>query len=129
MPDHKYHCPVFYKVGKTGQPASPEVVISLKGLGKETVPDNGNGDEGTTPPPDADGDTVADVGDNCPKNANADQADTDADGTGDACDPTPNGDFDVAGGTNEPPPVLATEDGSSSEDSGGGGGGGCSLVR
>lgn len=36
--------------------------------------------------PDADGDTVADASDNCPFVANADQADTDGDGTGDLCD-------------------------------------------
>ena len=35
---------------------------------------------------DADGDGVADRVDNCPNDANPDQADTDGDGTGDACD-------------------------------------------
>jgi hypothetical protein len=38
------------------------------------------------PPPDADGDGVADASDNCPTVANADQADQDADGLGNACD-------------------------------------------
>lgn len=38
------------------------------------------------PPTDADGDGVADTLDNCPAVANADQADADADGVGDACD-------------------------------------------
>jgi hypothetical protein len=37
-------------------------------------------------PPDADGDDVPDGADNCPSVANADQADTDNDGQGDACD-------------------------------------------
>jgi hypothetical protein len=36
--------------------------------------------------PDGDGDGVANAGDNCPAVANPDQADTDADGQGDACD-------------------------------------------
>ena len=39
-----------------------------------------------TPPSDADGDGVPDLGDNCPAAANPDQADQDADGVGDACD-------------------------------------------
>jgi hypothetical protein len=36
--------------------------------------------------PDGDGDAIADVCDNCPSLANADQADTDADGIGDVCE-------------------------------------------
>lgn len=48
-------------------------------------------------PNDADFDGVADSNDNCPTVANADQADTDNDGTGDVCDTTPNGDDDLDG--------------------------------
>jgi hypothetical protein len=40
----------------------------------------------TVTPPDGDGDGVPDSSDNCPGTANADQADTDGDGQGDACD-------------------------------------------
>lgn len=44
-------------------------------------------DIGAPPPdPDGDGDGVPDSTDNCPVNANADQADTDTDGRGNACD-------------------------------------------
>jgi hypothetical protein len=42
------------------------------------------------PPPDDDGDGVPNTVDNCPRATNADQADADRDGTGDACDPTYN---------------------------------------
>jgi hypothetical protein len=41
------------------------------------------------PPPDGDADGVPDSSDNCPEVANPDQADADVDGSGDACDPTP----------------------------------------
>ena len=47
--------------------------------------------------PDTDGDGIADSADNCPADANADQADTDADGQGNPCDFTPNGDTDGDG--------------------------------
>ena len=40
--------------------------------------------------PDRDGDGVEDGEDNCPDDRNADQADADADGLGDVCDPDPN---------------------------------------
>lgn len=41
--------------------------------------------------PDTDNDGIADSADNCPNNANADQADNDNDGIGNICDSTPNG--------------------------------------
>ena len=44
------------------------------------------------PRPDGDDDTVADDVDNCPAQANADQADLDHDGVGDVCDPDTDGD-------------------------------------
>jgi len=46
---------------------------------------------------DADGDGIADDSDNCPSVSNADQADNDGDGAGNACDATPNGDDDGDG--------------------------------
>jgi hypothetical protein len=46
--------------------------------------------------PDGDGDGVRDLDDNCPTVVNPDQADSDGDGLGDACDPTPRGE-DVDG--------------------------------
>jgi hypothetical protein len=50
-----------------------------------------------SPATDTDGDGVADDDDNCVSTSNADQTDADNDGTGDACDPTPNGDTDGDG--------------------------------
>jgi hypothetical protein len=43
--------------------------------------------------PDGDGDGVLDTADNCPADGNADQADLDLDGRGDACDPDVDGDL------------------------------------
>jgi thrombospondin type 3 repeat protein len=43
---------------------------------------------GGPPAGDADADSVPDASDNCPGNANTDQADVDNDGIGDACDPS-----------------------------------------
>jgi hypothetical protein len=42
--------------------------------------------------PDRDGDGILDADDNCPDDPNADQADLDGDGLGDACDPDGDGD-------------------------------------
>ncbi|MDG2271746.1 MAG: thrombospondin type 3 repeat-containing protein, partial [Halioglobus sp.] len=44
------------------------------------------------PPDDSDGDGILDSSDNCPLVSNADQLDTDGDGTGDACDDDRDGD-------------------------------------
>ena len=46
---------------------------------------SGNGD------PDTDNDGISDSADNCPNDANTDQADNDNDGIGNVCDSTPNG--------------------------------------
>jgi len=59
--------------------------------------------DGTCECPDGDADTVCDETDNCPEVPNHDQADTDADGVGDACEdaPPPDGGITCAGGQPE----------------------------
>ncbi len=78
----------------------------------------GNGVPGG-PRKDADGDGVLNAADNCPLLANADQADTDADGAGDACDPDDDGDAVPDAGDNcptVPNPGQADADGDGSGD-------------
>jgi hypothetical protein len=76
-----------------------------------------------TPPPDADGDGVADDEDNCPHVANPDQADSLGNGVGDACRPSapdagPDGGVPDAG----QPDAGTTDDGGSLTDGGEDGG-------
>ena len=64
---------------------------------------------------DADGDSFPDVFDNCPSIVNAGQADTDADGQGDACDPDDDNDgmpdtFELANGFDPLDPADAPQD-------------------
>lgn len=68
------------------------------------------------PPVDTDGDTVADIEDNCPAAPNAAQSDEDEDGVGDACDNCPvvanpnqerDGDADDVGDHCDPRPTIA----------------------
>lgn len=51
--------------------------------------------------PDSDNDGISDNTDNCPNDANTDQADNDNDGLGNVCDSTPNGNVGVADADND----------------------------
>jgi hypothetical protein len=59
--------------------------------------------------PDADGDAWADIEDNCPTAANDDQADTDGDAIGDACDPDDDNDGPADGADNCPTTANANQ--------------------
>jgi len=56
-----------------------------------SAPPQANGGSAATQPtvPDRDNDSIADADDNCPDDANTDQADSDTDGIGDVCDIAP----------------------------------------
>ena len=60
---------------------------------------------------DGDGDGVPDDADNCPDDANADQADIDDDGAGDACDPVINVTIDIKPGS-DPNTIKLSDTGS-----------------
>jgi Ca2+-binding RTX toxin-like protein len=61
------------------------------------------------PEPDTDGDGVEDGADNCPETANADQADTDLDGLGDACEPPDSDGDDVVDSSDDCPETYNPE--------------------
>ncbi|MDQ4065544.1 MAG: thrombospondin type 3 repeat-containing protein, partial [Actinomycetota bacterium] len=65
---------------------------------------------GASADPDTDDDGVPDAADNCPNVANADQADSDGDGTGDACDTPPDSDGDGVPDASDNCPDVANAD-------------------
>jgi predicted outer membrane repeat protein len=72
-----------------GQGACPPPTTDQRGVGRpqEEACDSGAFELVQQPtPPDSDGDGTADTEDNCPEDANPDQADTNSDGVGDACE-------------------------------------------
>ncbi len=78
-------------------------IIIARTDGKLTVLD-------AVPPPDSDGDGVADRVDNCPTTANATQADRDGDGVGDACNDATDGDGDEWADARDNCPSIANAD-------------------
>jgi Ca2+-binding RTX toxin-like protein len=88
----------YINVAAQGGSAPPGPGWALDDLGFETDP---------PPAPDADGDGVPDVRDNCRDVANGDQRDPDGDGIGSACD-VQEGDPAPCGGTLSPPNLAGT---------------------
>lgn len=82
LPTYMYTCEYLRDFG--GNPAYSIQETSMGVFNKVSSCDN-------PPPSDSDADGVADSSDNCPNDANADQADNDNDGIGNVCDSTPNG--------------------------------------
>ncbi|MFN0135624.1 MAG: PKD domain-containing protein [Phycisphaerae bacterium] len=85
-----------------------EVAIFSGALGaEEIVGAFAAGNAGMCKSFDSDGDSVSDASDNCPNLANSDQADTNSDGIGDACDCNGNGEIDAG----ELSPALSAPNG------------------
>lgn len=78
------------------------------GDGWSNSEENQNGTSPTNP--DTDGDGVKDSLDNCPVNANADQADSNNDGVGDVCSAPPDGDNDTVPDTSDNCPAISNTD-------------------
>jgi hypothetical protein len=82
-------------VGELGLPVPVSEVLTVP-PGRVTVTSSAGGSDTeavlVVDSTDSDGDGVPDTHDNCPVNANTDQADLDLDGIGDACDPDIDGD-------------------------------------
>ena len=91
-------------VDLVGQGACPPPTTDQRGVGRpqEEACDSGAFElVQQSTPPDSDGDKVADTEDNCPEVANPDQADTNGDRVGDACE-------EAAPIDTTPPMVLST---------------------
>jgi poly(hydroxyalkanoate) depolymerase family esterase len=74
-----------------GEPSCNGPVQACRNGGDDGGNYGGGNDGGGTTDPDTDGDGITDANDNCPNQANADQADNDGDGIGNVCDATPDG--------------------------------------
>ncbi len=91
----------YYLAGCTDDPLTNEVCASGGTMIRYDAPAwtcyNGICPVASTPLTDTDGDGVHDIYDNCPNNANSNQADSDFDGAGNACDSSSNPDEDGDG--------------------------------
>ena len=93
-----------WTLNASGHLALSETVLYIAGAdGKLSAVDMG-------PPPDEDGDGVSDAIDNCPLVSNSDQADSDKDGIGNACNDAMDSDSDEWANNQDNCPVIANPD-------------------
>ena len=81
-----------FAVTNAGTSVNGEIVLQNTAECPVIETNTGDDDDDNTVLNDQDSDTISDETDNCPTVANTDQADTDNDGIGDACDPHPESD-------------------------------------
>ena len=82
---------------------TPDQVEGAGDVDGDGIPNFADADDADGPQGDLDGDGVPNGQDNCPDDENPDQADTDEDQLGDACDDTDDGDDDDSANPLEPP--------------------------
>jgi hypothetical protein len=116
IPDGEDNCPLVPNADQADLDRDGQGDACDDDIDGDGIPNDEEEADGTNPRnPDTDGDGIPDGDDNCPLSPNADQADLDRDGQGDACDD----DIDGDGLTNDEEEALGTNPRNPDTDGGG----------